>query len=45
MIAPTGAVDLNVANTIGLQFGSRSAASQAPTPLIDLNVFGGSRVV
>ena len=44
MIAPTGAVDLNVANnTIGLQFGSRSAASQAPTPTIDLNA-GDRRV-
>jgi hypothetical protein len=42
MIAPTGATDLNVANTIGLQFGSRSAASQAPTPLVDLNAFVGS---
>lgn len=42
VLAQPGATDLNVANTIGLQFGSRSAASQAPTPLDDLNAFVGA---
>lgn len=42
VLATNGTIDLNNATTIGMQFGSRSAASQAPTPLDDLNVFVGA---
>src|ERR1035437_3873145 len=42
VLATNGVTDLNNATTIGMQFGSRSAASQAPTPLVDLNVFVGA---
>jgi len=42
VLATNGTTDLNNATTIGFQFGSRSSASQMPTPLDDLNVFVGT---
>ncbi|HXS67930.1 MAG TPA: hypothetical protein VN761_03745, partial [Candidatus Polarisedimenticolia bacterium] len=42
VLAQNGTTDLNNNSSIGLQFGSRSAASQAPTPLDDLNAFVGA---
>ena len=42
VLAKPGATDLNVANSVGLQFGSRDNGSEQPTPLDDLNAFVGS---
>src|SRR5882757_1455339 len=39
VLATNGVTDLNNATTLGLQFGSRSSATQTPTPLDDLNAF------
>jgi hypothetical protein len=42
MMGTNGSTDLNVATTIGLQFGSRTATSQAATPADCLNAFVSS---